>query len=165
MPPSLLTDILQVRPGTKAFIRLCICILSVIALSYVLLFAVSLLPQESLRKNILQADSRGFFSENYPQYAWLRPLYNRLDMYTECIGVGMALNMKPDAKTLLEMPHFGECTSLRKAITVQNFDATHGQYMRYIHGHQVVLKSMYTFFSLETVRAITAGTSVLLLIF
>jgi len=165
MLPALLTDILQARPGTKAFIGLFISILSVIVLGYVFLFAVALLPQESLRKNILQADSRGFFSENYPQYAWLRPLFNRLDMYTECIGVGIALNMKPDAKTLLEMPTFGECTSLHKVISVKHFDATPHHYMRFIHGHQVVLKSMYTFFSLETVRAITAGTSLLLLIF
>jgi len=37
--------------------------------------------------------------------------------------------------------------------------------MRYIHGYQVVLKSMYTFFPLEMVRAITAGVSLLLLLF
>jgi len=165
MLPSLLTEILQARPGTKACVRLFISILSVIVLGYALLFAVSLLPQESLRNNIHQADSRGFFSDNYPQYAWLRPLFNHLDMFTECVGIGIALNMRPDAKTLLEMPMFGECSSLQKVITLNDFDAPTHKYMRYIHGYQVVLKSMYTLFSLETVRAITTGTSFLLLLF
>jgi hypothetical protein len=62
------------------------------------------------------------------------------------------------------MPTFGECANLHKVISVDNFDATPYAYMRYIHGYQVVLKSMYTFFSLETVRAVTAGMSVLLLL-
>ena len=158
-------EILLARPGKRACFTLCVSILSVIVLGYALLFAVSLLPQEHLRKNILQADSRGYFSENYPQYSWLRPLYNRLDMYTECMGLGIALNMKPDAKTLLEMPAFGECSSLHNIIAANNFDAAPHAYMRFIHGYQIVLKSMYTVFSLETVRTIMAGTSLLLLLF
>ena len=163
MPFSPLTEILHTRPGKRNFIRLFVGIAAVIALGYVLLFAVALLPQESLRKNLLQADSRGFFSENYPQYDWLRPLYNRLDMYTECVGIGAALNMRPDAKALLEMPMFGECSGLHKFIAAENFDAVPHAYMRFIHGYLIALKSMYTFFSLETVRAVTAGISVLLL--
>ena len=162
---SPLAEVLQARPGMKECIRLFAGIAVVIALGYALLLAVSSLPQENLRKNMLQADARGFFSENYPQYAWLRPLYTRLDMYTECIGIGVALNMRPDARTLLEMPTFGECSGLRKVIAEDNFDAVPQGYMRYIHGYQLVLKSLYTFFSLETARAAAAGISCLLLVF
>ena len=165
MPFSPLKEIAQARPGKKAFIRLFAGIAAVVMFGYALLFAVSTLPQEDLRKNILQADARGFFSENFPQYAWLRTLYNRIYMYTECVGIGVALNMRPDAKTLLEMPAFGECSGLHKVVAVDNFDAAPHAYIRFIHGYQIVLKSMYTFFSLETVRAVTAGVSVLLLVF
>ena len=159
-----LAEIARARPGMKECIGLFAGILVVIVLGYALLFAVSALPRENLRKNILQADARGFFSDNYPQYDWLRPLYNRLDMFTECVGIGVALNMRPDAKTLLEMPMFGECSALRKVITGDTPDAAPYLYMRFIHGYQIALKSMYTFFSLETVRAAAAGISLLLLV-
>ncbi|MDR3358321.1 MAG: hypothetical protein LBN96_05645 [Desulfovibrio sp.] len=87
---SIPAKILRERPDKKTFAVLAGGILDLVLGGYLLLFAVSLLPQESLRQNILRMDSGGFFSENYPEYSWLRPLSNRLDMFTECAGVGIA---------------------------------------------------------------------------
>jgi hypothetical protein len=164
MPHALLNEILRTRPGKKEFKRLFSGMAAVVAIGYFLLFAVSLLPQENLRKTLLQAEARGFLSENHPQYDWLRPLYNRLDMYTECLAFGVALNLKPDAAMLLKTPTFGDCPSLRAVVASANHDAPGMPYMRYLHGTQTVLKSLYTFLSLEAVRAVTAGTSLLLLL-
>jgi len=163
MPFSLPVTLWQSRPAKKE----CLCFLAgtaaVVVVGYAGLYALSLLPQEKLRNNVLRADARGFFSDNYPHYEWLRPVSNRLDMYTECLGLGIALNMRPDAKTLLEMPTFGECSGLRAA-GAENFAAVPHAYMRYIHGYQLVLKSLYTFFPIEAVRAVVAGTSLFLLL-
>lgn len=160
-----MTDIIQACPDRKSCIRLCAGVALVIAFGYALLFTVALLPQENLRKHLLRADASGFFSENYPQYEWARPLFNRLDMYTECIGAGIALNMRADWRTLLEMPTFGECSVLHTVLAAEDFKATPHGYMRYIHGYQIVLKSLYTLFPLEMVRVVTAGTSLFLLFF
>jgi hypothetical protein len=150
-------------PKIKDFARLFAGIACVLVCGYTLLFAVSLLPQEALRNNLAQADARGFFSEDYPQYEWLRPLFNRLDMYTECLGLGIALSLGPDARTLLETPTFGACPDLHRHIAVDAFAGTPRAYMRHTHGYQIVLKGMYTLFSLETARAVTAAASLSLL--
>jgi hypothetical protein len=151
----------QSRPRARTFAALAVSILGIVVVGYLLLFAASFSPEEKLRQNVTAAHSRVFFSENYPQYFYLRPLFGRLDMYTECVGIGIASNMRPN--DLLRMPTFGDCPGLTKAVE-NNFVAPTYDYMRFSHGHQIFLKPLYAFFSLETTRAITALTTFVLLL-
>lgn len=146
--------LVRLRPGCRSFLIMVVTVISVVVLSYVLIFAVSCLPQEPLRQHIKKAQVEGYFENNYPKPAYLSILNKRLDMYTECFGLGIAVTMRPEPSTLLSMPAFGECSGLSRAADA-NFEAPPQPYMRYTHGYQLFLKPLYTFFSFDTVRLLT----------
>jgi hypothetical protein len=154
-------QVLCSRPGLRSLLFLVLCVLSLTLISHVLLFALSGLPQEPLRRHIQQAEKEGYL-KNYPKPQHLQILNKFLDMYTECIGLGIAANMRPDARTLLSSPHFGECAQLTPAVA-DGFAATPQPYMRYTHGNQLFLKPFYTAFPIGAVRLVTSGITLCLL--
>jgi len=156
-------QLISARPECRSFLHLGLGVVAVILIGYTLLFAVSWLPQSGLRWHIHQAQEQGYFTENYPRPPYyLHYLNKQLDMYTECVGLGIAVNMRPEMERLLSMPTFGECEGLTRA-AVYNFEVSAGSYMRYLHGYQAFLKPLYTFFAIDTVRIITGGITVSLL--
>jgi hypothetical protein len=70
--------------------------------------------------------------------------------------------MRPDVEVLLSMPTFGECSELTNAASV-NFETHSHQYMRYVHGYQVFLKPLHTFFTIDTVRMIVCGITIFMM--
>ena len=142
----------------RAFLRLSAAILGLLIVGFVLLFAVASLPDARLASNITAASKAEYFSTNYPTYFFMRSL----DMFTECIGIGMAKELQPTLQNILSASHFGECEGLRAAVE-NNFSSGARIYPRYIHGYQIILKSLYTFLPIEGVRIVTAAVSLLLL--
>lgn len=150
------------RPGWRSFLFLAVSLLVIIVLGGFLLFAVSGLPQQPLRQHLKDAQAEGYLAHNYPKQNGLRVLNKRLDMYTECVGLGIAVTMRPEAETLLSMSSFGECAGLTRAVA-EDFAVSPGPYMRYVHGYQIFLKPLYTLFPIGAVRLITGAVTVGLL--
>jgi hypothetical protein len=138
-----------------------IALFAALPLALLLLFSLSLLPQQPLREHIAQASQNGYL-ENYPEYLGFR----EIDMYTECIGMGVATQMQPSLDSLAAMRHFGECQGLNAALG-QGLQGQGSPYARYIHGYQLALKPLYTLFPLMEVRLFTAlaGLCLLLLLY
>lgn len=157
------SKIFSARPHGREVLSLIKNTLVIFFTVYILFFLLSFLPQEPLRKNIQEAAEAGYFEKNYPKPEWLHLISPRLDMYTECVGIGIATTMHPNAKSLLFMNTFGECEGLVRAASS---DFTGGfSYMRYIHGYQLFLKPLYTFLSIENIRLLVfCVTSTLLLL-
>ncbi|MCR5563165.1 MAG: hypothetical protein K6F46_07335 [Desulfovibrio sp.] len=136
-----------------------LCIFTV----FLLLFVVSMLPTDNLRKNLIQASNDGYFDKDYPSPDYLFFLDSRVDMYTECIGIGASAKLAPNVHSVLSMKHFGECQPLKNAID-KNFASGGGDYFRYIHGYQIVLKSLYTYFDIKHVRICIFSITLLLFV-
>lgn len=157
------SKIFSARPHGREVLTLIKNTLLLFFAVYILFFLFSFLPQEPLRKHLQEAASAGYFEDNYPKPDWLHLISPRLDMYTECVGIGIATTMQPNAESLLFMNTFGECSGLLRA-TTSDFTGSY-PYMRYVHGYQLFLKPLYTFFSIENVRLLTfCITSALLLL-
>lgn len=109
----------------------------------------ALLPAEPLRNGIVDAYRDGRFVDNYPGIKHFKPI----DMYTECVGLGNALLVKPDIQSLLQMETYGQCTALSQAAE-QGFTSSGSPYPRYVHGYVIVVKVLYSLFSFMTVRVI-----------
>lgn len=154
--------IISSRPKYRSCFLLAVSVLSLVAVGGVLLFAVSELPQEPLRHHLKGAAAEGYFAHNYPKFGYLTVFTQKPDMYTECVGIGIATTMLPTAESLLSMSSFGECEGLTKAIA-GDFTMPLGPYMRYPHGYQIFLKPLYTFFPLDAVRLITCCMTIGLL--
>lgn len=161
---KLICQLVSSRPTCSSFAYLGIYILTVVSIFYALIFAASYLPQDSLRQHIQDAHAEGYFADNYPRPSYPMDIFNRkLDMYTECVGLGIAINMHPDVDSLLSMPTHGECSGLSQMV-VNKFEARSVPYMRYTHGYQLFLKPLYTFFNIDSVRLVTSTITFSLLI-
>ena len=156
----LLASLLHALRGLPAR-ALAIQLIAALPLALLLLFAVSLLPQQPLREHLAQAQQSGDLV-NYPEYLGFR----EIDMYTECIGMGVATQMQPSLESLAAMRHFGQCEGLNAALE-QGLQGQGSPYARYVHGYQLALKPLYTLFPLMQARLFTAiaGLGLLLLLY
>ncbi|MEW6187880.1 MAG: hypothetical protein AB1585_19300 [Thermodesulfobacteriota bacterium] len=130
----------------------------VVVIGYALLLLVSFLPQERIIANVSNMAKEGAFVKNYPKY-----LFWQVDLYTECVGIGGAVNLRPSLESLLAVRNFGECTALTNYAR-QPSEVPPQAYPRYIHGGQIVLKPFYTYLSFTQIRLMTTLISVLLLL-
>ncbi len=161
----MILPIIIAKPERGSFLGLGLGIVLVILAGYGLIFAVSGLPQTHLRKHIQDAQAEGYIANNCPMPSYpkiLKRIFKRTDMYTECVGLGIAVNMYPNVESLLSMPTFGECSGLAQAAT-RNFEDGGYPYMRYMHGYQIYLKPLYTLFTIEEARLITIGITLFLI--
>jgi hypothetical protein len=130
----------------------------IVVIGYALLLLVSSLPQERIVTNVTTMAQGGAFINNYPSY-----LFWRADLFTECVGIGGAVNLQPSLESLLAMRNFGDCTALSNYIQQPNSVSPH-PYPRYMHGNQIILKPFYTYLTFFQVRLLTASISLLLLL-
>lgn len=122
-----------------------------------LLWAVAALPTAPLEQHTRTAVETGTFTQNYPKFLWFRPL----DMYTECAGLNIALELRPDLTSLLAMRNFQECAGLRARFT-ENPPPSDWPYARYWHGYQVFLKPLYTWLPTALVPWVTTAMALML---
>ncbi|MBO4313944.1 MAG: hypothetical protein J5838_06575, partial [Desulfovibrio sp.] len=160
---SVFREIYSLAPSRRIVFQLLkymtLCIFAI----FFLLFMVSFLPQNPLRNNIIQASNEGYFDDNYPSPGYLFIFDNRIDMYTECVGIGASAQLEPNLYSILSMKFFENCPDLKNGIN-NNFTGIYSYY-RYIHGYQIVLKSLYTYFKIKNVRiCIFLVTAILLCI-
>jgi hypothetical protein len=73
------------------------------------------------------------------------------------------MNLEPSPAALLRAENFGECTGLALAAS-QDFKAPKHAYFRYIHGYAVILKPLYSLFSVSDVRLLTGLVGLSLLV-
>ena len=74
-------------------------------------------------------------------------------MYTECVGLGEGILLRPSLHSNLEMNHFGECSGL--AAAAQNdFSSDFIPYSRYTHGYLILLKPVYSAFPVNSARLV-----------
>ncbi len=132
------------RSGWHIPIAVCLFLL----MGFILLFWVSAFPKDTIRQHIIDAEQHGFFNENYPKDFLL---FRQLDMFTECAGLGIAATLRPTFEQLTTVPVYGECRALQEAI-INDFPEPTELYPRYIHGYQLVVIPLYTFFSFTEVR-------------
>lgn len=161
----ILRSVVQARPSLQACIKLFLGILCVVSVGSLLLFAVYALPMSPLKQSMLAAYTEGYFAENHPRRSSDMVTGKRYDMWTECTGIGSAMTDGDSLLSLLEMRYYGECSALSTAVEQHGLSKSpEYQYMRYIHGYQIVLKPLYTFFSIHTARIIMASLTTLLLL-
>lgn len=125
---------------------------------YALLLLVSALPQKQIETNVVNMAKNGAFKKNYPKYFFLAA-----DMYTECVGIGGALNLQLSLESLLAMRNFGECNALNSYAEQPSSVPPH-PYPRYTHGGQIVLKPFYTYLTISQIQLLTSLISFLLLV-
>ena len=144
----------------KSFGKLLLFFLVLIPCFILSLFIVSSLPQQEERLHMEKAHKEGFFQKEYPKYLHFR----QVDMYTECVGIGISLHLDPTLESILGMgmPLWSNCEGLRTTLSENRTDIGM-YYSRYWHGVQLFLKPLYTYFDFKHVRLIVAlVTSVLL---
>jgi hypothetical protein len=84
-----------------------------------------------------------------------------MDMYTECVAIGIAANMRPDFRSVMQMKHAGSCDGLRRFLADPD-GAPLEIYGRYWQGYQIIMRPLLLFFSYDKVRVIVGITSMLL---
>jgi hypothetical protein len=146
----------------KDVLHALLAVLCVIVIGYSFLFGVSLIPREPMEEHVASAAAAGEFPEHHPKFLKFRSI----DMSTECVGIGVALNLNPTLGSVLRAEHFGSCPGLSFAAE-HGFEAPKSGYPRYVHGYTVFLKPLYTLFSLPDVRLLVGltGLSLLALLF
>ncbi len=122
----------------------------VLVVGYGLLFLVALMPGAGLEQRIAGNVASGDICVNAHRYLKFRPI----DMYTECVGIGVALNLEASAPGLLSGATYGTCPELAQAAE-HGFTGERSPYARYIHGYAVFLKPLYSLFPLPGVRLLT----------
>lgn len=137
--------------------RVLYSVLGTSLLGLCLLWVVAALPSAPLEQHVGDAVHAGKFSENYPQVLWFRPL----DMYTECAGLNIALELRPTLTDILAMRNFQECAGLKARFT-SNAQPSDWPYARYWHGYQVALKPLYTWLPSAAVPWLTSVIALLL---
>lgn len=162
---GILRSSMQCRPSLQTCIKCFLSVLGIIIVGYLLLFAVYALPLSPLKQHILEAYTDGYFAENHPRRSAEMVTGKRYDMWTECTGIGSAMTDGNSLLSLLEMRYYGECSSLSTAVEKHGLDSPpQYQYMRYIHGYEILLKPLYTFFTIYTARIFIASVTTLLLL-
>ncbi len=157
-------SLFQERPTLRQCVNAFLAILTCLLLCYALLFAVgALLPLGSYKNNILEAHDKGYFKENYPQVTIIvKP--SKVDMWTECGGIGMAMREHKGIDDLFLTKRYGNCNELSAAAYGDFSTAPQTDYFRYTHGYALFVRILYTYFDLQTVRTICTGISCLLLL-
>lgn len=122
-----------------------------------LLWGAANIPTEAVREHVEQAARDGAFADDYP-----RPLgFLRVDMFTECVGIGIAADQRPTLRDALAMRPVGACEGLRQFL--QTSAGGEGSYGRYWHGYQVILRPLLALFSYPVVQVLICSITVALL--
>ena len=138
--------------------RVLLAVLGTSLLGLALLWAAARLPTGPLEEHIRVAVESGGFSENYPKIL----LFRSLDRYTECAGINIALEMRPELVSILGMRNFQECKGLRARFT-EGAAPADWPYARYWHGYQTILKPLYTWLPAACIPWVASGVALLLL--
>ncbi len=152
----------ECRPSLRQIVCALLGILLCILLGYALLFGVGKLPLDALQKNIITAQEKGFFEENYPQITVIAKPH-RADMYTECFGIGTALQPLGTVHEILFTSSYGHCQDLSRAAEAKFNSVEPAPYYRYTHGYAAFVRLFYTYFDVQSVRTLVTLTSYLLL--
>ena len=113
--------------------------------------------EEALRTRLRAAAESGSFQNDYPTVGW----FQRLDMFTECGALSMALNPLPTLRSVLLMHGFQGCAGLRRVL-LENEPLPTNEYAHYWHGHQIILKPLYTAFPVPVARGILTAVGLFL---
>ncbi len=160
---TLFQALCQELPSSKQWAKAFISILACITLGYAAFYAVYQLPAKPLQENIHKAYTDKHFTQNYPPVTILiRPL--RVDMYTECFGIGTALQPYKSIDDLFLNKTYGECAGLSQAAEKNFSEPPAGMYSRYIHGYSIFTRLFYTFFDMQTARTVCSIISCFLLL-
>lgn len=138
--------------------RIALAVLIPLLVCVAALVAVSFMPDEPLRAHVVAAEQDGYFDKNYPKYL----LFRGVDMYSECVGLGAAVELRPTADSLIHFRHHGSCEGL-KASAANDFSGGVQPYTRYLHGYMVLLKPLYSLFDMATARVLLVSVGVSLL--
>ena len=122
-----------------------------------LLFLVAYIPDGSLKRNISNSVEKNELPQKTPRFF----LGKKADVATECTGMGIALNLKPDM-SILEGRNFGSCKGLAEAAE-KDFVAPTAVYARYTHGYLIFLKPLYSLVSVPHVKKVVALCSLAML--
>ena len=159
---NLLRQIWAQHPDAAQWRRLLLAVLATVGAVCLLLACAASAPQDDLRRHLRAASAQGSFDREYPRPDYLFPLSPRLDMYTECVALGIATQIAPAADVLLAAPTLGSCEWFKQKLAL---DAPQGApYMRYWHGYQIFLKPLYAWLPIQHVRLLTACVTAALLL-
>ncbi len=151
------------RPSLKHLgLSIFVCFFCML-LGYTLFYASMQIPLPQLQKNISTAHEAGFFQHNYPEVTIIAKPH-RVDMYTECFGIGTALQDYKNISDMLLNTSYGECGALSAAVKNNFSSPTPSPYYRYAHGYAAVVRTLYGFFDMQTVRTLTTILSCFLLL-
>ncbi len=144
----------------QGLLAICACML----VAYALLFTVNAtLDLQKYKDNVLKAYDKGYFATNYPEATIIiKP--SRVDMWTECGGIGMAMHQYESIDDLFLTKRYGNCEALSVAAAQGFTQAPEVKYYRYIHGYSMVVRTVYTFFSMQSARTIITVISCTLLL-
>ncbi len=151
------------RPSLRKVLCSLLAVFFCIFLGYAAFFGVGALPLDLLQKNIVKAHDSGFFEENYPQVTVIAKPH-RVDMYTECFGVGTALQPFSNVRDILFTSSYGHCADLSRASAAQFVSVEPVAYYRYTHGYSIFVRLFYTYFDVQTVRTLVTAISCILLL-
>ncbi len=159
---NILRALCQEFPNSKQWYKALAGIFGCIVLGYIAFYAVYQLPLQPLQENMYKAYTDGHFARNYPTVKILvRPM--PVDMYTECCGIGTALQPYESVDDLFLKKIYGECSGLSQAAAKKFSEPPTGAYSRYIHGYSIFSRLFYTFFDMQTVRTLCSIITCVLL--
>ncbi len=136
------------------------CLLAV----YALLFTInSTLDLQKYKDNILKSYEQGFFEQNYPDVTIILKA-ERVDMWTECGSIGMAMRSHDSIDDVFLTNRYGNCDELSAAASQGFTNPPQNKYYRYTHGYSVLGRALYTHFSMQDARSIITIISITLLL-
>jgi hypothetical protein len=143
--------------GRWLLFKILLCAIAICFLGYWLLYAAASGDGAAIIENLRQTPD--YFPEDYPKVG-----FQHVDMYTECVALGIAANLQQNFASVIKMNNVGPCQGLRSFLDNPAQAAT-GVYGRYWQGYQSIMRPLLLLFSYGQMRMLVCVSSLLALIY